>query len=1039
MKISKSLYPYLLLFCCLASHLAVAQNNANDLYKDLSIRNIGPAGMSGRVTAIDAIESKPNTIYIGSASGGVWMSNNRGITWQPIFEHEATMSIGALKINQSNPDEIWVGTGEGNPRNSHNSGKGIYKSLDGGASWKLMGLENTKVIHRIMIDKYNSDIVYVAAMGSAWGRSKDRGVYRTLDGGKTWSQILYINETTGAADMIVDPENHNKLYVAMWQHQRTPWGFESGGEGSGLYVTHDGGDNWKQLGKEEGIPTDTLGRIGLAAATNKPDVLYALIETKNKQAIYRSDDAGLNWKMQSDKNVGNRPFYYSEIYVDPSNENRIFNLWSYVSKSEDGGKTFSTIMDYGNNIHPDHHAMWIDKNNPNYMINGNDGGLNISEDGGDNWRFVDNLPIGQFYHINIDDEFPYQVYGGMQDNGSWVGPTSVLKRGGIRNSDFQEVYFGDGFDIAPLPHDHTKGYAMSQGGNVSLYDKLTARNIFIKPVRSDTTDLRFNWNAALAIDPFNDCGVYFGSQYVHYSDDCGQSWTTISDDLTTNDPAKQDQSKSGGLTLDVTGAENHTTLLTIAPSPLDEDVIWTGSDDGRLHVSADKGKSWKSLESSLPKAPKNAFIPQIEVSIHDRGEAFVVVNNYRQNDWQPYLYHTNNLGKSWKSIAAPSVMKSFVCSIVQDHINPNLLFAGLDDGLYLSYDKGSSWAKVTQFPSVQIRDMKIHRGQDDLVIGTFGRALWVIDDLNVIRAHKQKNNPTNAAIISYPVDRAYHTSSRSVDGHRFIAQGMFVGDNISKSARIKYWINPDSITDKNKEKVLVRIFDNQGDTIRTYDHSPVKGLNTTIWGLNRDGVRYPSWKSPEPDAKLPGGANVPAGTYQVGLYYKQDSTFQEITVLDDPRHDPITETNIESYDEFDDLITAATAGFERLKTYQSELADVKSYIQNQPDSIKTPLEENMKALNSQIDSLQLLYMHPKDVRGYLSNKGKLNELLWPTSNYLRSYWQPSGDNAVRQLAILNERVANIESAINTFRETKMDPFKQEVLGLDPILFKPEEK
>ena len=1038
-KISNCLNLFIVVVCGLLTHLATAQDSPIDLYKDLSIRNIGPAGMSGRVTAIDAVESNPNTIYIGAASGGVWVSNNRGTTWKPIFEHEATMSIGSIKINQSNPDEIWVGTGEGNPRNSHNSGKGIYKTIDGGENWELMGLENTKIIHRIAIDKTDPEIVYVAAMGSAWGPSKDRGVYRTLDGGKTWDQVLYINETTGAADMIVDPENHNKLYVAMWEHQRTPWGFNSGGEGSGLYVTHDGGDNWKQLGEKEGIPTDTLGRIGLAAATNKPDVLYALIETKNKQAIYRSDDAGLNWKMQSDKNVGNRPFYYSEIYVDPSNENRIFNLWSYVSKSEDGGKTFSTIMDYGNNVHPDHHAFWIDKDNPSYMINGNDGGLNISEDGGDNWRFVDNLPIGQFYHINIDDEFPYQVYGGMQDNGSWVGPTSVLKRGGIRNSDFQEVYFGDGFDIAPLPHDNRKGYAMSQGGNVSLYDRETARNIFVKPVKSDTTDLRFSWNAALALDPFNDCGVYFGSQFVHYSDDCGLSWETISTDLTTDDPAKQDQSKSGGLTLDVTGAENHTTLLAIAPSPLDESVIWTGSDDGRLHVSADKGKSWRSQESSLPGAPKHGYIPQIEVSKHDRGEAFVVVNNYRQNDWKPYLYHTNNLGKSWKSIASPSVMKSFVCSIVQDHIEPNLLFAGLDDGLYLSYDKGSSWAKVTQFPSVQIRDMKIHEGEDDLVIGTFGRSLWVIDDLNVIRANLQNSKPSPSAITSYQVDNAYHTTRRSVDGHRFIAQGMFVGENVSKAARIKYWIHPDSITKKSKDKVIVKIFNENGDTIRTYDQTPSKGLNTTIWGLNHDGVRYPSWTTPKPDDMLPGGNKVAAGNYKVGLYYKQDSTYQDIVVLDDPRHDPVQDSNTETTDEFSTLIDIATKGFEQLKTYKGDLKVAKSYVQNQPDTIKTAIEKKVKDLNSQIDSLQRMYMHPQDVRGYLSNKGMLNELLWPTSNYLRSHWQPSGSNAKRQIQLFRERVTQIVVAINTFKETEMDPFKAEVLTLLPILFKDEDK
>jgi len=559
---------------------------------------VGPAGMSGRITAIDVNLNNTDEIFIGSASGGVWHSLNAGTTWLPIFDKEQTLSIGSVAIDQSNPDVIWVGTGEGNPRNSLNVGNGIYRSLDHGKTWKCMGLEKTKVIHRIKINPQNSNIIYAATMGSPWGESDDRGIFKTIDGGKHWEKILYVNNLTGAADLVMDPENPNKLLVAMWQHKRTPWDFVSGGEGSDLYLTYDGGNSWKKLTEKEGLPKGELGRIGVAIAQSNRNVIYALIEAK-ENGLYKSEDGGENWKLVSSKNIGNRPFYYSEIYVDPLNENRLYNLWSFVSVSEDGGKTFETIMNYGNNVHPDNHAFWIHPHNSSYMINGNDGGLNITHDGGKNWTYMTNLPVGQFYHINVDNDFPFNIYGGMQDNGSWVGPSAVLKRGGIRNYDWSELYFGDGFDVVPNVKDNRYGYAMSQGGNVVYYDRLTGRNRFVKPVEDDSIPLRFNWNAAIAQDPYRECGVYFGSQYLHYSQDCGRSWEKLSGDLTSNDTTKQHQDISGGLTIDATNAENYTTIISIAPSPLDENIVWVGTDDGNLQLTLDKGKTWKNLSTNM--------------------------------------------------------------------------------------------------------------------------------------------------------------------------------------------------------------------------------------------------------------------------------------------------------------------------------------------------------------------------------------------------------------------------------------------------------
>ena len=542
------------------------------LMKEMKPRNIGPGGMSGRITAIDVNLQNPDIIYAGAASGGVWKSTSGGIRWTSLFNDQITASIGAIAIQQSNPEVVWVGTGEGNPRNSLNGGYGIFKSLDGGQTWQSMGLEKTRHIHRILIDPQNPNTVYVAAIGSPWGEHPERGVYKTTDGGIHWKKILFANLKTGAADLVMDPSNPNKLIAALWEHKRDPWFFKSGGKGSGLFITHDGGDHWKQITQQDGLPEGELGRIGLAIAPSDTQRVYALIEAK-KNGFYRSDDGGLHWKLvNEEEEIGNRPFYYSDIRVDPQNENRIYSIFTYVNVSEDGGKSFKELMpayNVDNGVHPDHHAWWIHPKDGSFMINGNDGGLNITRDRGKNWRFVGNIPVGQFYHISVDMDYPYNVYGGMQDNGSWKGPAYVWRDQGIRNAYWQEILFGDGFEVVPNESNSRFGFGMSQQGSVSRYDAETGDNYSIKPTHPDPNILlRFNWNAAIAKDPFNAQTLYFGSQFVHKSQDEGLTWQVISPDLTTNDKSKQKQSDSGGLTLDATGAENHCTLLVIEPSPL---------------------------------------------------------------------------------------------------------------------------------------------------------------------------------------------------------------------------------------------------------------------------------------------------------------------------------------------------------------------------------------------------------------------------------------------------------------------------------------
>ena len=611
----------------------------------LAVRNIGPAGMSGRVTCIAAHPLKATTLYAGSASGGLWVSENNGQNWSPLFQNEKVASIGAIAIDPNYPDIIYVGTGEGNPRNSQTSGYGLYKTYDGGQNWECIGLEQTRTIHRIVINPENTDEIYVGATGSAWGDSP-RGVFKTTDGGKNWANTLYINDRTGAGDLVMDPNNPKKLIANMWEYRRAPWFFTSGGPSGGLFITYDGGENWKKLGEDEGLPKGDLGRIGLGIAPSNSNIVYALIETSKKNGVYKSKDGGMNWfKVTESTQAGNRPFYYADLRVDPQNPDRIYSLWTYVTRSDDGGKNWKTITPY-NRIHPDHHAMWINPENPAHIIEGNDGGMNISYDYGESWHFVENLPLAQFYHINVDEQLPYNVYGGMQDNGSWMGPSYSLTTDGIRNEEWSELFFGDGFDVVPVPGRKDAVYAQSQEGNVGLVNTETGYSELIKPVHPEGKKLRWHWNAPIALDPFNaSSNLYFGSQYVHKSKDNGKNWTIISPDLTTNNPEKQKQLESGGLTYDVTGAENHTCLLAIAPSTLDENIIWTGSDDGKLHVTMDGGANWTDLSGKLKGMPEGAWIPQIRASQYEKGAAWVVVNDYRRNNWSAYLYKVEDFGK----------------------------------------------------------------------------------------------------------------------------------------------------------------------------------------------------------------------------------------------------------------------------------------------------------------------------------------------------------------------------------------------------------
>jgi photosystem II stability/assembly factor-like uncharacterized protein len=1083
---SKLTYLSLTLLLFLLGNTAVhAQKLDIEKLKGIDVRSIGPAGMSGRVTAIDAVVDQPNIIYVGTASGGVWKSESGGIDWKPMFDEQPVMSIGSVSIQQDNPDVIWVGTGEGNPRNSLNGGYGIYKSLDAGKTWKLMGLEKTRNIHRIKIDPKNPNTVYAGAIGSPWGEHPERGVFKTTDGGKTWKNVLFTNNKSGAADLVMDPNNPNKLIAAMWEHRRKPWTFNSGGEGSGLYLTVDGGENWKKLGDEEGLPKGNLGRIGIAIAPSEPNRIYALVESK-KNALYRSDDGGYKWKVMSEKGneIGNRPFYYSEIYVDPVNENRLYTIFTYVNVSEDGGKTFTELMPaYGTSkgVHPDHHAWWINPKNPDFMMDGNDGGLNITHDGGKSWRFVENLPVGQFYHINVDNDYPYNVYGGMQDNGSWIGPAYVWKSQGIRNSYWQELAFGDGFDVVPDADNSRYGFAMSQQGFVVRYDRETGNNRIVRPTHPDSDmRLRFNWNSAIAVDPIDNHTVYFGSQFVHKSTDKGSTWEVISPDLTSNNPEKQKQHESGGLTIDATGAENNTTILAISPSPVKQGVIWVGTDDGIVQVSKDGGSTWANVSANITGMPTAGWVAQLKPSTYNAAEAFVVVNNYRNFDFKPYLFHTTDYGQTWRNIVSESQVWNYSLSFVQDPVAPNLLFLGSEGGLYVSIDKGRNWTQWTNnYPKVPTMDMIIHPREHDLVIGTFGRANYVMDDIRPLRAlAKEGVGILNSQVKMFEPPTAYMSSYQQPTGTRFGGNATFNGQNRKYGAMISYLINKpeekkeepkveakkkskkkksstvdalpeDPSADSTKIKydsMVLEVF--KGDVkIRTLKtKTPDKnGMHRMYWNLNEAGVRSASRSKPKPNAREPRGASVLPGTYKLRLTFggQMDSTM--IKVVFDPRIEMEQSVLVAQYNFQKRLEKANSSAFAVSQRLVESIAIAEGFMKKMKDLDKEKFKEQIELSKAMKDSLNAFFTplmgedNSKKQGIIRSPIPSIRGRIGTASFYAGSSSQAPGDTELRLAKQAEDELGAYIEKINAFYDADWKTYRAEMEKVELSPFKDYEK
>ncbi|HEX9974258.1 MAG TPA: glycosyl hydrolase, partial [bacterium] len=675
----------------------------------IEARSIGPAVMGGRISALDVVNNNPRIIYVGAAAGGVWKSISGGTTFNPVFD-KYNQSIGAIAIDQAHPDTVWVGTGETWVRNSVSVGAGLFKTTDGGDNWELVGLDSTERISRILIHPKDSKIVYVGAMGHLWNANEQRGVYKTTDGGKSWEKVLFIDENTGCADLALDPQEPNVLYAALWEYHRSPDFFKSGGKGSGLYRSVDGGKNWIKL--QNGLPREELGRIAIAVAPSRPSTVYAVVESK-KSALYRSDNLGESWtRLDSSTTIGSRPFYFSLLLVDPQDYTRVYKPGYNLSVSTDGGKTFATRGGF----HPDTHAFWVNPANPYHLILGTDGGIYVSFDRGNTWLFLNNLPVSQFYHVSFDMEKPYNVYGGLQDNGSWYGPSE--NPGGITNADWKNCGYGDGFWVFVDPHENDIIYGESQGGNITRLHRSTGERKDIQPYPGEREPkYRFNWNTPIHVTKN---ALYVGAQFLFRSTDKGDSWEKISGDLTTNDPKKQRQEETGGITIDNTTAENHCTIYSICESPLDKNVIWVGTDDGNVQVTRDGGKTWTNVVKNIPNLPAHTWCSWIQASSHDLGFAYATFDGHRAGDMNVYVFKTTDFGMTWQSIATDDI-QGYAHVIKEDLVKSDLLFLGTEFGLFISIDGGEQWAQFTgNFPPVPVMDIAIHQRDNDVILATHG-------------------------------------------------------------------------------------------------------------------------------------------------------------------------------------------------------------------------------------------------------------------------------------------------------------------------------
>jgi photosystem II stability/assembly factor-like uncharacterized protein len=961
----------------------------------LRARSIGPAAMGGRIAAIDATADAPLTVYVGAASGGVWKSTDGGTTFKPVFD-EYNQSIGAIAIDPSNKETVWVGTGEAWMRNSVSVGSGVYKTTDGGGTWKALGLDDSEHIARIAVNPKASDTVYVCAAGHAWNANEQRGVFKTTDGGKTWKKVLYVDASTGCSDLALDPQMPNIVYAGMWQFRRAPDFFSSGGPGSGFYKSVDGGEHWTKM--TNGMPAGNLGRIAVAVAPSRTSVLYALIESK-KTALYRSDDLGEHWRAVNDSfNVTVRPFYFARVVVDPTDYNRVFKPGFMLTYSVDGGTTFSGSIMGGNSVHSDLHALWISPKDPNEMFVGTDGGLFQSRDRGQHWTFLNVLPVSQFYHVTYDMERPYNVYGGLQDNGSWMAPSQTPD--GVANRHWRNLGGGDGFSVVSDPNDSDIVYLESQGGRIVRVRRSTGENREINPfAAAGEAKLRFNWNTPIYASPTQKGVIYIGAQNLYRSKDRGDSWERISPDLTTNDQSHQKQLESGGLSIDNSSAENYTTIITINESPKNPNVIWVGTDDGNLQVTRDSGKTWTNVAPNVTGVPKGTWVSGVEAGHYDDNTAYVTFDGHRTGDMKTYVYKTADGGKTWQPLATADV-KSFAQVIREDLVNPRLLLLGTEAGLFVSLDGGASWAQFKEnLPPVPVDDIAIHRRDGDAILATHGRGIYIVDDLTPLRALTAEAMSKDVAMLpSRPSPLTIMSGEQRMEG-----DAEYVDGGVPEVASITYYLKKRHIVGESK----VDVYDESGKLISSMPAGKRKGINRVQWAMRMRPPRLPGGNSVVFSGGVMFGPRMPAGKYTV-KYVKGSETYTEtIELVPDPRAPYTAEERALQQK----TVHALYDMVERLTFLTDNAIAVREQANARAAKLSGGEKTQLAALANKADALVKTLVATRE-GGWLSGEEEMRERLGMLYGAVNIYDGRPTDPQLEQMAILAKELDAKQAAFD---------------------------
>jgi len=981
----------------------------------MEARWLGPGTMSGRITAIEGVNEDGKTIYVGSAGGGVWKTTNAGASFTPVFD-KYCQSIGAIAIDQRNPSVVYVGTGESNMRNSVSVGDGLYKSRDAGENWTKIGLDSTEHISKVVIDPQHSNVIYVAAPGPLWSDSKHRGLFKSVDGGQTWKNILYINEKTGCADISLDPANPDIVYATTWEFRRLPYLFNSGGQGSGVYKSMDGGVTWKEL--TNGLPPKPFGRVALALAPSSPKNLLAIVESR-ETGLFISQDGGEHWKQQSaTANIVARPFYFSVIKVDPFDAKRVYRPAFTFAYSDDGGYSYTDAAGDGGWLHSDMHALWINPKNTSQLYLGTDGGVYLSLDRGATWMFLQNLPVGQFYHVAADNQTPYRLYGGLQDNGTWMAPSSAP--GGVTNAQWQAIYSGDGFWAQPDPADPDIAYAESQGGSAGRVNLKTFKTVNIQPQAAPGEEkLRWNWNTPIVIGASNKRNLYMGAQYLYRSRDQGSNWTRISPDLTTNDKKKQEQENSGGLSADNTSAENHCTIFTIAESHFDENTIWVGTDDGNLQLTTNGGRDWSNLSANYARAgiPAQTWISSIQPSAFDSNLVYVTFDNHMYGDHKTYLAKSTDKGKTWTLVTSP-VFTGFAHKIREDIVSRDLLFLGTEMGLFATVDGCNNWFRMkNHIPEYSlVRDIMIHPLTNDLILATHGRGIMVVDDISAMRSLKQDIIDQDVHLFR---SRPIILTAGKYGDNAFPSTGTWNGGNPASIEPITYYFKERV----NTGAVKIEIYDDSGKLVKAVPATNRKGINKVYWDLRRSAPKVARGGSKADFGSLVAPMVLP-GNYTVKLKVGDKEYAQQVRLVHDSAN--------RQFSVQDRQMQYATAM--RLYHFHEDLAGTVDHIN---DDQKILSEYNAKVKNAKARKLLEEYNASlEQLRGTLlatkqksifADEKRLREHISEVYVAVCTQEAPPSNLQVQQVSVLAQEVQKADQAYAALREKYDGKVKKELI------------